>query len=62
MKPYIIDKIGDFRDPFNHPPRTIFKYLCDECHKILCDIYAPGYIRLNQAQELLDGKGDEESI
>ncbi|MGA7370350.1 MAG: hypothetical protein WBX01_14575 [Nitrososphaeraceae archaeon] len=60
MKPYIFDIPADFYDPFGHPAKQLFKYLCDDCYKTLSRELTPGYARLREAQYLLDGKGDEE--
>lgn len=61
MKPYVIDYMADFKDPFRYPAKQVLKYLCDDCHKTLSRNLTPGYTRLREAQELLDGKGDEDS-
>ena len=47
-------------DPFRHPAKQVFKYLCDDCYKTLSARLSPSYTRLRKAQALLNGKGEEE--
>lgn len=60
MKPYVFDYPADFKDPFGHPVKQVLKYLCDDCYKTLSANLSPGYTRSREAQDLRDGKGDEE--
>jgi hypothetical protein len=38
--------------------KTTLIYLCEDCAKTTAKDWGPGFKRLNEAQELLDGAGD----